>query len=186
MADGDIAQALHVAIAIRVLVHKTWSQKPVLRFLRSDYFDLQIMERLEEPPEAPPGQHATTFYCPISASFSESDGHTTVRLITDLDDPRYKPSTLGKWWGHRCMVLPGVGQVFRNQLILDLADKEGAHVDPKISEGYEAILKSQFIRFQLNGADAPLNISRMVVGKCGVELLDCLDKAFPMPSSAEP
>lgn len=180
MADGDIAQALHVAVVIRVLVHKTRKQKPLLQFLRHDYLELPIMERLEERPEVSSGQHAVTFYCPISAKFSETGGHTTVGLITELDDARYERSTLGKWWAHRCMVLPGIGPVIRNHLILDLADKEGAHVDAKLSEGYEAVLKSQFFRFQLNGADAPLSISRMVVGKCGVELLDCLDKAFPL------
>jgi len=182
MADGDIAQALHVAVVIRVLVHKTRKQKPLLQFLRHDYLDLPIMERREERPEVSSGQHAATFYCPISAKFSENEGHTTVGFVTELNDPRYELSTLGKWWAHRCMVLPGIGPVIRNHLILDLADKEGAHVDPKMSEAYEAILKSQFIRFQLNGGDAPLNISRMVVGKCGVELLDCLDKAFPVSS----
>lgn len=183
MADGDIAQALHVAVVIRVLVHKTRQQKPLLHVLRHHYLDLPIMERLRERPKVSSGQHAVTFYCPISAKFSETEGHTTVGLVTELDDARYEHSTLGKWWAHPCMVLPGVGPVTRSHLILGLADKEGAHVDAKLSEGYEAVLKSQFIRFQLNGGDAPLNISRMVVGKCGVELLDCLDKAFPVSSA---
>lgn len=182
MADGDIAQALHVAVVIRVLVHKTRKQRPLLQFLRHDYLDLPIMERLEERPAVSSGQHAVTFYCSISAKFSENEGHTTVSLITELDDARHERSTLGKWWAHRCMVLPGIGPVIRNHLILDLADKEGAHVDAKLTEGYEAILKSQFIKFRLNDGDAPLNISRMVVGKCGVELLDCLDRAFPVSS----
>jgi hypothetical protein len=183
MAEGDIPQALHVAVVIRVLMHKTRTQKPLLRCLRRDYWGLPIMERVEDPPEKlSPGQSAITFYCPISANISQADGHTKVGLRTDLDSPRYKSSPLGAWWGHRCMVLPGIGPVIRSQLILDLADKEGAHVDPRISEGYQKILGNGFIRFQINGEDAPLNISRLVVGKCGVELLDCLDRAFPANS----
>jgi hypothetical protein len=76
------------------------------------------------------------------------------------------------------MALPGIDPVVRRDLVLNLADKEAAHVDAKISEGYQKMLRGQFFKFQFNNQDAALNISRMVVGKCGVELLDCLDKSF--------
>lgn len=185
MAAGDLTRALNVATEVRVLVHETGSQKPLLKSLTQNYLSLPITERFEDPPPTPPpGQHAITFFCPISANISKVDGKVIVGLKTDLDAPQYKPSTLGHWWDGVCMVLPGIGPVGRKDLILNLADKEAAHVDPRINEGYKRILGSQFIQFKLDGDDAPFNISRLVVGKSGVELLDCLDKNFSIPSSS--
>jgi hypothetical protein len=184
MAEGDLTRALHVATTIRVLVHETGRQKPLLKELRSNYLDLPIMEWFPKPPESPaPGVQAVTFYCPISAKISVSEGKTTISLNTEMNAPEYKASSLGAWWGHPCMVLPGLGPFFRSELILNLADKEGAHVDANIGERYRLVLESQFIRTKMPGADGPLNVSRLVGGKCGVEMLDYLDKNFPGPQT---
>ena len=80
------------------------------------------------------------------------------------------------------MVLPGIGPVFRRELILGLANKEGgAHVDPDIPQRYQTVLDSQFMRANINGIDlGALNVSRPA-GKTGVELLDCLNRNFPIP-----
>lgn len=186
MAAGDLTPALQIAVTIRVLIHETARQKPLLKSLRNNYLDLPILQRFEDPPkDLPPGVQAVTFFCPISANITEADGKATVGLITSLDDAHYKQSILGVWWErYPCMVLPGVGPVFRKNLILDMADKEGAHVDPRISQGYQNILGNGFLRFKMNNDDAPLNISRLVVGKAGVELLDCLEKNFPVANAA--
>ena len=79
------------------------------------------------------------------------------------------------------MVLPALGPFFRRELVLGLANKEGgAHVDADIPERYRLVLDSQFVRFKINEIDVgALNISRLVAGRAGVELLDCLDKNFP-------
>lgn len=81
------------------------------------------------------------------------------------------------------MVLPGLGPFFRRELVLGLANKEGgAHVDADIPRRYQMVLESRFVRFKINETDlGPLNISRLVAGKAGVELLDCLGKNFPLP-----
>jgi hypothetical protein len=185
MSAGDLTPALQVAVTIRVMIHETGRQKPLLKSLRPDYLDLPIRQRFEDPPkDVPPGVQVMTFYCPISAKITQADGKTIESLNTSLDDPQYKQSILGLWWESACMVLPGVGPVFRKNLIVDMADKEGAHVDPKISQGYQNILGNGFIRFKMNYEDAPINISRLVVGKCGVELLDCLEKNVPIPNVA--
>src|ERR1700674_367545 len=68
MAAGDLAQALHVAAQIRVLVHETGASKPLLKHLDKNYLELPILDRIREPPPAAPaGTHAITFFCPVSA-----------------------------------------------------------------------------------------------------------------------
>ena len=183
MADGDLTRALNIATTIRLLVHETARQKPLLKELRPDYLDLPIMERVIEPPRnVPPGMRAVVFFCPLSAKLTVSPGMTSIGLITDLPSPMYTPSTLGAWWENPCMILPGLGPFFRKELILNLADKEGAHVDPNISKRYRQVLESRFVRVQLNGENSTLNVSRLVGGRCGVELLDYLERNFPAPS----
>jgi hypothetical protein len=71
--------------------------------------------------------------------------------------------------------------VYRRELILGLANKEGgAHVDDDISEKYKNMLASRFFNVKVRDtAIEPVNVSRLVAGRAGVELLDCLDRNFP-------
>jgi hypothetical protein len=181
MAAGDLAQALHVATTVRVLVHETGASKPLLKHLDNNYLEMPILERTEHPaPKAPPGMQSITFYCPVSAQLKAPEG--TVSLITELKLEDHTVSKLGVWWTHACMMLPGVGPVTRRELILGLSNKEGgAHVDADISEKYKNMLASKFINFKINDVDlGPLRVSRLVAGRAGVELLDCLNRVFPV------
>ena len=60
-----------------------------------------------------------------------------------------------------------------------MADKEAAHVDVRISEQYKLLLASQFLRFGADDKTAVVNISRLLVGKAGIQLLRFLEKHFP-------
>jgi hypothetical protein len=175
MAAGDLTQALHVATMVRVLVHETGSSKPLLKHLRQNYLDLPMLDRKLIPP---PGHGAAVFYCPISAQIASD--HSPIRLATDLDSDAYSLSTLGKWWANICMILPGVGPIYRKELILGLVNKEGgAHVDAEISLKYRQLIESRFVQTKINDVEmGAVNISRLVAGKCGVELLDCLNRNF--------
>ena len=183
MSEGDLAQALHVATTIRVLVHETGASKPLLKHLGPNYLELPILDKGVPPAsDVPPGKKAVVFWCPVSAQISAPAG--TVGLITEMDGLGYFPSTLGAWWDtNPCMVLPGLGPVFRRELILGLANKEGgAHVDPDIPQRYQTVLDSQFFRAVVNNIDlGALRISRLVAGRAGLELLDCLERNFPVP-----
>jgi len=80
------------------------------------------------------------------------------------------------------MALPDVGAVDRRELILGLSDKEGgAHVDGDISEKYMKIMTSKFFNTKVgSGAIEPVSVSRLLAGRAGIELLDCLEKNFPV------
>jgi hypothetical protein len=181
MGTGDLAQALHVATTIRVLVHETGASKPLLKHLDNNYWEMPIFEWTQQPaPKAPPGVQSITFFCPVNAQFKAPEG--TVSLITELKPENHTVSKLGAWWANACMMLPGVGPVTRRELILGLSNKEGgAHVDADISEKYTNLLASRFFCFKINDVElGPIRISRLVAGKAGVELLDCLDRKFPV------
>jgi hypothetical protein len=181
MGVGDLTQALHVATIIRTLVHETEASKPLLKHLHANYLELPILDRIMEPPkDLGGGVKSITFTCPVSATISDKG---IVSLVPDVPGPEYVQSTLGVWWDRNpCMVLPALGPFSRRELVLGLANKEGgAHVDADIPERYQLVLDSQFVRFKINEIDVgPLNISRLVAGRAGVELLDCLDKNFPV------
>lgn len=187
MAAGDLIQALTVAAIIRTLVHEAGGSKPLLKNLDPNYLELPILDRIMEPPkDHGGGVRSITFTCPISAKMSAPAG--TVGLLTDLGSPPYVQSKLGAWWDtNPCMVLPALGPFFRRELVLGLANKEGGtHVDADIPKRYQMVLDSQFVRAKINDRDlGVLNISRLVAGKAGVELLDSLDKNFPV-SNPEP
>ena len=180
MAAGDLTQALHVAVQIRVLVHEG-TGKPLLKHLDDNYLELPILDRIPEPQPRGPvgGVRSITFFCPVSAQLKAPEG--TISLITELLSERHELSKLGVWWRNACMNLPGIGPVERRELILGLSNKEGgAHVDADISEKYKNLMASRFFNAKINNVDlGPVNISRLVAGKSGVELLDCLDRNFP-------
>jgi len=180
MAAGDLTQALHVATQIRVLVHETGASKPLLKHLHKNYLELPILDRIPEPPPAAPvGVRAITFFCPVSAQLKAPEG--TISLLTGLLIEQHALSKLGIWWRNACMNLPGIGPVERRELILGLSNKEGgAHVDADITEKYKNLMASKFFSAKINDVDlGPVNISRLVAGKSGVELLDCLERNFP-------
>ena len=185
MAEGDLVQALHVATTIRVLVHESAASKPLLKQLDPNYLNLTIQEKEIRPAAQPTGTQATVFHCPVSARISFPQGR--VVLLTGMDLPEYAQSMLGSWWGNACMVLPGIGAVTRKELILGLTNKEGgAHVDADISKKYQLLLQSKFLSIKLNDTEVkPVNVSRLTAGRAGVELLDCLDRNFPIPLSTE-
>jgi hypothetical protein len=188
MAAGDLTRALNVATSIRVLVHETSSQKPLLKKLTPSYLDLPILERgIPRPQNVSQGTPVVPLWLPIYAKIFASEGKITVGLITDFGGPSYQHSTLGAWWDNPCMVLPGLGPFFRRELILNLADKEGAHVDANISQRYQVVLSSQYVRASTQDISlGALNVSRLIAGRAGVELLDCLDKNFPVSNPPPP
>lgn len=53
-------------------------------------------------------------------------------------------------------------------------------MDADITEKYKNLMASKFFNVKINDMDlGPVNISRLVAGKDGVELLECLNRDFP-------
>lgn len=179
MAAGDLAEALRIATCIRVLVHETAASKPLLKQLKPNYLDLEVLDRKPEPEEKlPPGVYkAVVLSFPVRIKI-QADGK--VFLNPELDDELFAPSILGKWWERPCLIIPGLGGFSRREFVLGLSNKEGgAHVDPDIPKRYQQLLGYQALQIGANTSITALNVSRFMTGQAGVELLDCLDRNFP-------
>jgi len=180
-ASGDFAEAVRVAIAIRVLLHETGSCKPLLGQLTPNYLQLEILDSkpVERDEKLPIGTHKTVVMSvPISLKISEQG----VFLNPELDSEFFAPSILGKWWNRPSLILPGIGGLNRREIVLGLADKEGgANVDVNLSPRYRQLIESkQFqLRWSKEGVTA-INLSRYMTAQAGVELLRCLNQNFPL------
>jgi hypothetical protein len=181
-ASGDLAEAVRLAIAMRVLVYETGNSKPLLGQITSNYLQLEIPDR--KPPrngaeKLPPGlQKAVVMSVPISVKISQEG----VFLNPELDREAYEPSILGKWWTRQsCLILPGLGGFSRKEIVLGLAHKEGgAHVDINLHPKYKQLIESRQLQIGWNkDGVSPLNLSRYMTAQAAVELLECLNKNFP-------
>jgi hypothetical protein len=73
-----------------------------------------------------------------------------------------------------------LGGFSRKEIVLGLSNKEGgAHVDTDMTKKYRQLLdcKSLQVGWNQEGV-SPLNLSRLMAGQAGIELLDCLDTNF--------
>jgi len=182
MTKGNLVPALTIATSLRVLIHETGMSKPLLKSLRPNYLDLELLDDdipRDDPPPTPGAVKVVVFNLPVSVSVSTEEPKIRLNVEMDKQKPT-RPMTLGTWWGMPFMNLPGVGVYNRRQLVLDVANKEGAHVDVRISEQFKRLCESQFLTFRVNDDDAiTANIARLVVGKAGFQMLSFLEKHFP-------
>jgi hypothetical protein len=168
---GDLRQALTIATSIRVLVHETRSSTPLLKLLRSDYLSLPIREWINNPRNCKAN-------LPLCVRIS-TEG-PPIALTSTLPEGSLRTGVLSSWWNDSFISVPGVGDMSRRELILGLANKEGAHVDADLPEKYSLLLSNKFFTVRVGDREIDnLNISRLLAGSSGVLLLECLDANFP-------
>ena len=74
----------------------------------------------------------------------------------------------------------GGAPLSRKDIILGIANKEGAHVDDDMPRNYRIMVQSKSLRIKINDTEyEPVNITKYVCGTAGVELLDCLERNLP-------
>jgi hypothetical protein len=178
LAAGDLAEALRISTIIRMLVHETGNSTPLLKQLTPNYLELPVPDA--PPPaeeELPPGVHKTVVLSvPVSFNISP-DG---VFLNPKLADNHIE-IPLGAWWERPSLIIPGSGGYSRREVVLGLAHKEGgAHVDLDVTRKYQQLLDYKAFILQTTA----VNLSRMMVGQAGVEMLESLNRNFS-PSRLE-
>ena len=180
ITKGDLAEALHAATAIRVLVHDTASSKALLKQLNPNYLQLEILDVPPPKKEAtPPGVTATVVMSiPIGMTLRKEG----TFLNSELDVEGRVPTILGKWWERPALTIPGAGGFSRREIVLGLANKEGgAHVDTDIPEKYRKLMGYGSLRAGWGAEITTVNVSRLMAGQAGLEMLRYLDKHFPPP-----
>lgn len=182
MGNGDLIAALNVAICIRVLVHETPRCIPLLKTLRPNYLDLRIRTMSTPRPEAYSrfASPMTIMHLPFGVSFSPSEPRIFLKLDPDMSD--YVTCGLGDWWNRPVLKIPGCSPLSRREIVLGVADKEGAHADDDMNENYRRVLESEPLKFNDGTTNLPMiNVTRFAVGSAGIELLKMLDDTFPQP-----
>ena len=167
--------ALTIATSIRALLHETGSSTPLLKRLRTDYFSLPIFTApIPKPQPTPPNVRAVTIMH-IAANLMISGGKISLNPSPTIEGR--EQITLGRWWTDLGLVVPGGMPLSRRDIILGIANKEGAHVDDDMPRNYRIMLQSKSLRIKINeGEYEPVNLTKYVCGTAGVELLDCLER----------
>lgn len=178
---GNRAEALRVAVTMRLLVHKTTKSHPLLEQLDRDYLSMLTPDKAGLTPglveEAEKGN--VYFYWPIPMSTS---GSVTAFEITYGDIP------LREWWSGVPALIFGDERIkaprayTRKDLVLVLANQEGgAHIDPEgVPEDYARLITDRPARISGQMTDT-INGARWIVAQSGVELAYGLQRRYPMP-----
>lgn len=181
MSEGRLSAALTIATTIRVLLHETGRSKPLLKSLREDYLALQI----REGPAAtgavftPLNQKIAVMHLPFAVFVHFSEPRISLNPNPDMNE--YGLCSLGSWWTRPVLMVPGCEVLSRKEVVLGVADKEGAHVDDEMSIPYRQVLESTPLRFTIGEVELePINVTRFTVGQAGIEMLDLLNRTFPL------
>lgn len=174
--DGQFAESLRIATAIRVLVHETQQSKPLLKQVRPDGLDLQIKEQVGDT-KAPDEEEVFTFAVGVRMG-------PTLAPAVDLGSSQYCLSSIGVWWNRRVFSFRSqLGRQLiyaRKKVVLILANTEGgAHVDPNEDPDYAKLLTDQPLSFSFQGIpiETP-DLARFLTAQSGVEMLECLKRNF--------
>jgi hypothetical protein len=119
-------------------------------------------------------------HLPFGVSFSAAEPHLFLKLDPDMSG--FENCSLGDWWNKPVLKVPGCWPLSRRDVVLGVADKEGAHSDDDMNENYRRVLESEPLKFIDGTTDlGTVNVTRFTVGSAGIELLKMLDDTFPKP-----
>ena len=177
---GSYAESLETAVHLRTLVYERGANKPLLRQVRSDGLDLQILDNVGETKRA--GEEVFSFSVGLRVDKS------AVFPSVDLESTNYKRCSIGAWWNREVFAFwsqgkQGISQWMtytRAQVVLILANKEGgAHVDSEIDPAYATLLTDQPLNFEFDGIpiETP-DLAKFLAAQSGVEMLECLRRNF--------
>jgi hypothetical protein len=117
---------------------------------------------------------------PFGVSVSSSEPRIFINPKPDMSN--YAFCGLGEWWTKLVLKVPGCAPLSRRDVVLGVADKEGAHADDEMTDNYRRVLESEPLKFTDGETELnPVNVTRFTVGAAGIEILDMLDRIFPMP-----
>jgi hypothetical protein len=172
--DGQFAESVRIATAIRVLVHESGMSKPLLKQVRPDGLELPILNSVTDSP----GNEAI-FRLAVSVRMG-----ATVAPAVDLACSHYKLSSVGAWWNNEVFTFQsrlGRQLVYtRKKVVLTLANKEGgAHVDEHEDPDYARLLTDSPLSFINYGfpIETP-DLARFLTAQSGAEMLECLKRNF--------
>lgn len=105
-----------------------------MKSIRPDYLALSIRTMPTPRPEdySRFSYPVTVMHLPFGVSVSSSEPRLFLQLEPDTSG--YESCSLGDWWNKPVLKVPGCSPLSRREVVLGVADKEGAHADDDMSE----------------------------------------------------
>lgn len=175
---GDRAEALRVAVAIRVLVHETSMSHPLLKQLDPDYLAMPVPDPITMMPGIREAARDGTIGALSSVPTFTGGPVRTFRVD-------YGSLPLQEWWSGIPVLVAsdeeGPWQFTRKNLVLTLANREGgAHIDPTgVPERHAALVTDRPVRVSGAFYSDTLDQARWTVAQSGAELGAALLRRYP-------
>ena len=157
---GNFSEARRLAVSLRVLLH---DRKPNSRSLLGQ-LDLKAkLEFIDTGNDVDPLNELTTAGLTMMRVETKAGKATSIWVAPLGDGPpqRYnKPKLDFETWWERPVIGDGEGSIFcRRDLVLGVADKEGAHIDPSTEEAFYKLSKSNSLNWIIidNAGERPMD-----------------------------
>ena len=137
--SGNEDEALHLALGVRVLVHD-WQGRSLLGQLgllkRIRFVDTALRKPAHALAMWPQG------LVMVRVAFGGDQVSGFAPPLDDLSPERVQPGArFSEWWSERVVGLQTGDRAARRDVVLGMANYEGAHVDGAISREYNALLR---------------------------------------------
>jgi hypothetical protein len=171
---GDDAEAIRMAVCLRILLHDTKRNRSLLSQLNkknTKFLDSAFEDKSNIP-------------VPYSGLVSVHMTKGKVRYVASLDDiPRVKLVDFDKWWNSIIFKDAVRQQISRKELVVTMADQDGgAHVDSSLDKKYSQLIKGSLL-FQKYSIDGKIwfnmkNIERVAMRQISHEVLKTLKSGY--------
>ncbi len=148
--QGYLDEAIRIAVVLRVLFHSTPKQTSLIEQMGAQEIELLSTCRQYRPPEQKPGQVTKDIFMGIAPVQIGPMGIRHYALLDAHEVEIWMPFHL--WWEQVVFVFPTIRQKITRKIVAtSAANKEGAHVDPRLSEEYSALISSPNLEYVIAG-----------------------------------
>lgn len=149
--DGEVSEAMRIAVTIRVLVHETRRSHSILGILGVKD-RLRLIDTADRPP-TPDAEGVLHWSMGFGlAAVTIVDG--ALQYIAPLDGrPRLEPALFEQWWERPIVADMAQNAFSRSDMVLHLANQEGgAHYDEELRQPYADLAKSNSLGYYFSDA----------------------------------
>jgi len=147
--QGNDAESKRIAVALRVLLHNTKESTSVFKQLGVQH-QIRFLDTAAIPQPAKPGTIVRRFD-PGLAVIEMGQGTARFKAPLNDDGPEtYGPQLFRQWWNRPVLEDLRRESFTRKDLVLFMANKQGAHVDPAIKPRLFALTRLNSLGWGLN------------------------------------
>ena len=152
--QGYTDEAARIAVALRVLFHSTKNQRSVLERLDATNIVMLSTSTHYSPPVLEPGLKAAEFFWGLAPITMNAAGICLAAELQDATTRDWLP--FPEWWDQQVIfvVPPANARLTRKWVVINVADKQGAHVDPNLTPEYRSLALQPNMEFQFHRGPA--------------------------------